>query len=592
MRTFNKIWCVLLLGERKRLFLLVMLLFISSILELIGLALVIPFVNLMMSESSMQDYIALFQPLGTMLSMTGNYRIDASLWFAGFYLFKNGLLAMITFFQHAIQKSLHANVVNRMYQNYMKRTYEFHLRSNSSEVIRSITYDAMYFGDGVLTQSSILIAELFLFIGVMVVLSIHNIGALVILAVVVLLLSIIFTFVKKRLVSWSAILQRREANLISHLQEGLTGIKDVLVFGVRDFFLSEFGKNVVLRSRMKRNRDFAVLVPRFIIETLMMVGMAGALLWLSGSGGIEQNFATIAFFSVAVVRMLPMSNRIMASVSILRSCEPSVNVIYENARVGEGGKSELSRVVIDSEIVPFQTLEIENLSFSYVSDIPLISDVSFTINSGETIGIVGSSGAGKTTLVDLLLGLLTPTSGQILQNGCDIQDDIAAWQRRVGYVQQSIFLLDDTIEANIAFGVPESQVDHERVKEVIKLAKLAPWVDQLPDGIQSKVGERGVSISGGQRQRVGIARALYRSPELLMLDEATSALDNRTEKDLMSDIYAMRGEHTIILIAHRLDTIRKCDRIVVLDQGRIAGIGTYDELLAENAVFQQISAQH
>jgi ATP-binding cassette subfamily C protein len=410
-------------------------------------------------------------------------------------------------------------------------------------------------------------------------------------AVIALLLGIIFTLLKKRLVIWSAILQRREANLISHLQEGLGGVKDVLVFGVRDFFLGEFGRNVVHRSRMKRNRDFAVLVPRFVIETLMMIGMAGALLWLSGAGSIEQNFAVITFFAVAVVRMLPMSNRIMASVSALRSCEPSINVVYENTRPTGCGNNELSNPVVESNPIPFQALEIENLSFSYVADIPLLADISFSVNSGETIGIVGSSGAGKTTLVDLLLGLLSPTSGQIKQNGCDIQDDIAAWQRRVGYVQQSIFLLDDTIEANIAFGIPEEQVDQERVKDVVRLAKLASWVEQLPDGIQSKVGERGVSISGGQRQRIGIARALYRSPELLILDEATSALDNRTEKELMADIYSMRGEHTIVLIAHRLDTIRKCDRIVVLDQGNIAGIGTYDELLSKNSVFQQISAQ-
>ena len=588
MNSAKKVWLVFSSDERLWLVALITLLLATSLMELVGLVLVIPYVNLMLFETVKKEYIEIFPPLEFMLSLSDNYRLDATLWFGGFYILKNGALAVMAFIQHSIQKSLHANIVKRMYHNYMQKPYAFHLQSNSSDVIRSLTYDAMHFGDGVLAQSGILIAELFLFLGVISILSTQNSDALMIIMVMALFLGLIFTVIKKRLVLWSMILQRREAGLIRQLQEGLGGIKDVVVFGVQNFFESEFGKNVELRSRMKRNRDVAVLFPRFVIETLMMVGMAGVLMWLSKEGELEQNFSMITFLAVVLVRMLPMSNRIMNSISTIRGCTASIDVVYEHAQE----HADMSAVKpLEQNISAFKTIDVQGLDFSYTSNNPLLKGISFSIENGETVGIVGSSGAGKTTLVDILLGLLVPTSGRIMQNKTeDIHSNLPAWQNRIGYVQQSIFLLDDTIEANIAYGIPGEQVDHNRVKEVINLAKLDAWVESLPAGLQSKVGERGVSISGGQRQRVGIARALYRHPEILMLDEATSALDNRTEKELMADVYSMRGDRTIILIAHRLDTIRKCDRIIVLDQGTIAGIGAYDDLLANNAVFQKISA--
>jgi len=596
MSNLKKAWEIFVPRERRWLLVLLVLLLAASLLELVGLALVIPYVNLMLFDESLDKYLEIFPLLEDMFLFSENYRIDASVWFAGFYLIKNSVLVIMTFMQHAILKWLHANVMQRMYSNTMRKSYGFHLNSNTSDIIRSLTYDAIHFGDGVLVQGGILIAELFLFIGVMVVLTLQNPTALFIMIIMVLPLIFIFMLIKRRLLVWGGILQKREAELIQHLQEGFGGIKDVVVFGVQGYFEQQFSKNVILRSRIKRNRDVTVLVPRFVIETLMMVGMAGALLWLSKSSGLEQNFSVIAFLAVVTVRMLPMSNRIMNSVSTIRSATSSTDVVYESARANREvkGSDYGSQTLMSDEggkKPPFEKLNVENMSFGYTKDIFLLKDINFSISNGETIGIVGSSGAGKTTLIDILLGLLTPISGSIKQNNNeDIQNDLSGWQQRIGYVQQSIFLLDESIEANIAFGIPTEDIDHERVMKVVGLAKLDSWVSTLPSGVNSKVGERGVSISGGQRQRVGIARALYRDPEILILDEATSALDNRTEKELMSDVYAMKGDRTIILIAHRLETIRQCDRIIVLDRGRIAGIGTYDSLLAENSVFQDISA--
>jgi ATP-binding cassette subfamily C protein len=378
------------------------------------------------------------------------------------------------------------------------------------------------------------------------------------------------------------------------LQEGLGGIKDVIVMHAQPYFQDRFYANVVSRAHVKRNRDVAIATPRHIIETLMMVSMAGALVWLDAAGGIAENFSTIAFLAVVTVRLLPMSNRVLAGVSTIRTSMVSIGVIHENARCEMSGNAEVREWAKDDhpgkrQSEPFSKLDVDRVSFGYSTGSEILEKISFSVQSGETIGIVGGSGAGKTTLVDLLLGLLTPIAGKIYVNGKDIHAGLGDWQSSIGYVQQSVFLLDASIRENIAFGVPSDEISDRRVLEVLKLAKLTQWVESLPEKAEALVGERGVRISGGQRQRIGIARSLYHNPGILILDEATSALDNRTEKEIMADVYTMHGDRTIIMIAHRLDTIRNCDRIIVLERGRIAGEGTFDDLMEGNRAFQEIS---
>jgi len=298
--------------------------------------------------------------------------------------------------------------------------------------------------------------------------------------------------------------------------------------------------------------------------------------------------------AVVLVRMLPISNRIMNSLSAIRSYLPSIEVVSTNLNNFHSLEDYNSAQVSETASISakFKSLEIKDITFQYEGGQPLLQGVTVDINQGEVIGVVGSSGAGKTTLVDIILGLLTPVSGHILFNGeIDLQDDIRGWQNKVGYVQQNIFLVDGSIRENIAYGVAEDAIDEQQVKQAASLAKLTEWISFLPDGFETNVGERGIGISGGQRQRIGIARALYHNPELLLLDEATSALDNQTEKALIEDVFSMKKEKTIILIAHRLDTIKRCDRIIVLDKGVIAGLGDYESLSKENAVFQAISAK-
>lgn len=580
------IWNIFNTRERRSVFILLCSILIVSSLELLGLILVIPYVDLMVDESQLVNYTDRFPILANVLELGGDYRITISFCFAGFYILKNAILCVFTYIQHTILKNIKANIMTRMFHHYLYRPYLFHVNVKTSELIRSITYDAFDFIHRVLQPAALFVSEVLLFVGVVAVLIWKNPTALFVFLGMVIPVVLIYLVIRNRLVAWGAILQKRESDTIRHIQEGMGGIKEATVLGAQDTFENNFTENMQHQVRIKRNRDFVILSPRLIIETFMMVTMAVAFYWISVSGGLQENVATVAFLAIATVRIMPMSNRILGSVNSIRSAKPSIDLVYEIA----GNHSEAQDLKEkETDESPFESLQISNVSFSYSPEAKVLHDVSFNLQRGETIGIVGGSGSGKTTLVDVMLGLLPQNSGTIKCNGEPITENLSSWQQRIGYVQQSVYLIDASIKMNVAFGVPKEDINDCRVEEVLSMAKLDTWVSSLPDSTESIVGERGVRISGGQRQRIGIARALYRDPELVVLDEATSSLDNATEMRIMEDVYDMKGRRTIIMIAHRLETIQRCDNIFVLDDGKIVDSGTYESLQASSKSFQNIA---
>jgi len=584
----RKIWNTFYTEDKRIVLGLCVILFVVSLLELFGLVLVIPYVNLMLNPDYVAGYLERYPVLEHMIDFSADYQLVLSLWFSSYYLVKNLLLTIFSYIEQTLLKKVKVNVMDRMYTYYMRQPYSYHLQVNSSKLVRSITYDAIAFIDTVLKSGALLISEILLFIGVLIVLIWKNPIALWVFIFIIVPVAAIYMLIKKRLVLWAEIMQQRESDNIRFLQEGLGGIKDAIILGVQSYFENSFHNNVMRQTYIKRNRDVAVLVPRFVIETLMMVSLAGALLWMAQSGGLMQNISAIAFLAVASVRILPMSNRVLGSISTIRSAIPSIDVVHNIANPGV--KLDIKPPVRIDKTDPFHKLAVNSLSFCYNAETINLKNVNFDINKGETIGIVGGSGAGKTTLVDVLLGLLKPTEGDVTCNGESIYTAVEQWQSKIGYVQQVIFLMDASIKENVAYGIPAEEIDIDRVMEVVQLTKLDYWINELADGIETHVGERGIRISGGQRQRIGLARALYHDPELLVLDEATSALDNLTEKEIMDDIYAMQGDRTIIMIAHRLDTIRRCDRVFVFEAGKLVGEGQFDELSANNKEFQRIGA--
>jgi len=378
-------------------------------------------------------------------------------------------------------------------------------------------------------------------------------------------------------------------------QETFGGIKEIKTAGLEDAYLAAFSKPSRKFSMYQATNQIVAELPRYVIEGVSVACIFAVILYLmaSGSGGLQDILSTLGVYVFAGMRLLPALQQVYRNAVTLQFGKPALDVLHDdfrhkathavsnNAHPHAGPTLSLSR-----------DLTLDEINYFYPGmAIPALQGVSLSISARTTVGFVGPSGAGKTTIVDLIMGLLAPTSGTISVDGVPLTgDNRRAWQRGLGYVPQHIFLADDTIAANIAFGVPPEEIDMAAVERAARFANLHDFVvSQMPNGYATEVGERGTRLSGGQRQRVGIARALYSDPGVLILDEATSALDNRTERAIMDAVTNIGRSKTIIMIAHRLSTVRNCDRIFVFESGRLQDSGTYDELLATSETFRAMA---
>jgi ABC-type multidrug transport system fused ATPase/permease subunit len=393
--------------------------------------------------------------------------------------------------------------------------------------------------------------------------------------------------------------RRAQANQQRFLtaKEVLGGIKEVKLRGHEDTYLRRFCASSFNAMRTVMISDLIGGLPRYVVQVLSLGGVILLCLLLldraefeAGTPPLAELLPLIGIIAFAGQRIVPELSRIYQNIAKMRFGAAAVDSLFEDF---EAAASRSSVTKPASEALGLRSeFQLQNVSYRYPdADRNSLSDASLTIRAGERIGIVGGTGAGKTTIADIILGLLTPSDGHVLVDGVIIDDlNRRMWQQSVGYVPQEIFLIDATIAENIAFGVPAQHIDRERVENVAQIAQLDSFVQQeLPAGYETKVGERGVRLSGGQRQRIGIARALYHGADLIVFDEATSALDNLTERDVMSAIEAVPGNKTILMIAHRLSTVKKCDRIVVLNGGRIVGVGPWSELLEQNPSFRELA---
>jgi ATP-binding cassette, subfamily B, bacterial PglK len=587
----NLIWSIFSLKEKKWIFWLICIVVISSLLELIGLVMVIPYINLMLDNAqdlSRNDTLILYENF-----LDWAYSLDKltiSILFVGFYIFKNLSLSILFFLEQNIIKDIKFNLTTRSFLYYLNQDFGFHLSNNSSKIVRSVTYDINIFMGSILKKGSMLLAELLIFVGVICFLAYTNPIILMVFSVFVIPVIGTYLLLKKKLIEWGRLIQIIESNVIKFLQESMGGIKSIKVFGAHNFFIDKFNSNIFKQVTIKRNLDMSLMLPRYVIESTVMVVFALLLLWVANTGGLMQNISLLAFLAVATIRIMPMSNRVLSALNGIRSSLPSISVVNEIARPAFKNL-EVADNNVRSEHDPiesFLTLTVNNLFFGFSNKESILKNLNFKINHGESIGIVGLSGSGKTTLVDLLLGLHKPLKGDILCNDLSIFSDLRNWQNKIGYVPQDIFLLDATIKENIAYGISSKNVNLDKINKIIEEVKIKDWINQLDKGLDTFVGERGTRISGGQRQRIGIARALYNNPEILILDEATSSLDNMTEKKIMNDINAMKNTKTLIIVAHRLNTIKKCNKILLIENGRIVAIDTYDNLSRFNSTFQKI----
>ena len=566
-----------LLDKKQKRFMMVLLLMMlfGAVLETASVAIIVPVVTLLMDSDAITNN-ALVSGIYDFLHFTSQraFIITVMLSLIFIFIFKNLYLYVQ---QKVLFRFVYTNqfrTSERMMKNYMRKDYEYYLNADTAVIQRNITSDVnnMY---ALILSLLQLLSESIVFVFVVVVLFIADPAMTLMIATLLLITLFIIKSVLKPLMHKAGKdNQDYYSDLFKWISEAVTGIKDIKTGGREQYFIDEYIKcgngyvNAVQKYTLYNN------IPRLLIETVCVVAMVLYMLILMLSGrDTSQMMAIIGAFGIAVMRLMPCANRINNQLNNIAYFEPFLMGVSDNLQDEINIDIRENEFDPDAKKLPVkEKIELKDICYHYPnSDVQIYDHASLTIPVGKSVGIVGSSGAGKSTIVDVLLGLLKIQEGSITADGADVLDEknYRGWLRNIGYIPQSIFMLDATIRQNVAFGVPEEKISEERIWQVLKDAQLDEFVKSLPEGLDTGIGERGVRLSGGQRQRIGIARALYEDPEVLILDEATSALDNDTESAIMDSINRFQGEKTMVIIAHRLQTIEKCDMVFRVEDGAI-----------------------
>lgn len=560
-------------------------LFISMILETASIGLLIPALTIM-SQGDIGSRYPSFKPLLEKLGNPSqeNLLIYFMLLVVGIYFLKMIFLAIMAWKQSKFIYGLQSYFSQKLFNGYLFQPYSFHLQKNSAHLIRNATSMVAQMTGGLMALLSSL-TELCTLIGILgFLIYVQPLATILIIAFLGISGGVFQRFTSKRLLHWGKAYQYHEVMRIQHLQQALGGIKDVKLLGREGEFINEFHIHNQGSATVSQRQQALQVLPRLWIELLAIIGMSGLVIIMVNRGNpLESVLTTLGLFAAAAFRMIPSLNRIMAATQSVRYAQPAIEILYDELcsidKLPDDGRS-------DHGALPFKNaVSLENIYFQYeTSSVESLQNINLSIPQGSTIGFVGTTGAGKSTLVDIILGLLTPVRGVVKVDGVDINTSMRSWQNKIGYVPQTIFLTDDTLRRNIAFGIAPENIDEAAIERALASAQLSDFVNSLPEKLETIVGERGVRLSGGQRQRIGIARALYHDPSVLVLDEATSSLDNATEKSVMSAINELHGYKTIIIIAHRLSTVEFCDRIFKLESGKIVDEGETKKVLKSESL--------
>ena len=580
--------------QRKSFYILQILVILMTIVEIIGVASIIPFMALVgdMTQLQQDTFFAKFYQMSGINSESQ-------------FVFILGICVLIMLFISMIISvftiwglSMFANkigteIADRLYAHYLNQNWLFHASGSSAQLTKKIATETMRVTGGILVPLMYLNSKVILSLFMSIAIFIYDPKVAAIgLSVFAISYFLLFKVVRNRLNKNGISISEVNEERFRLMNEGFGGIKDVLLMGRDSDFINRFNNTGKTLAYSQGTNIALAQAPRYFVELLAFGSMILLILYLlaSHNGNLGIILPIISVYAIGTIKLLPAFQQIYSSIAIIKANIPALESIKQDL-YNSLPRKEISKKVEESYLHPKKQISLENVRFTYPNkQEPALDGLSMAIPINSLIGVVGPSGSGKSTLIDILLGLIEPDQGKLkIDNQIVDSKNCRSWQNIIGFVAQSIFLSEGSIAENIAFGIPNNEIDFKQVETAINLAHLSEFVSSLRQGIHTKVGERGVQLSGGQRQRIGIARALYHKAEVLVFDEATSSLDGITEKMIMEAIHEFSGEKTIILIAHRLKTVQKCDNIFFINDGKVADQGTYDELIDKNELFKNMS---
>lgn len=571
-----------------------MLMTLGAALEVVGIGLVVPVVAAAVSPESTLSSPG-FQRAYAWSGAATPQRFALMLLglFLAVILLKNAYLAALARFQFRFVYSKQAEISKRLFNGYLMAPYALHLDRHSSDVMNNLVTEVNNLFTGVMIPLLAVCAEaMVLFLLVVVLIVTMPQASMLVLAVGSLLVIGVYLSLRSLLSRYGAERAAPSGKRIQAIGDALGGLKEVKVLGREPFFIDLF---VETNGRyLDASRVFATLnaMPRLLIESLAILLLVGAVLAILAAGDDVRTAApSIVLLCLVALRLMPAATRILVGAATARFYLPALDQVHRDlANLEAAIASARPQPAAERRSLALRhEVTVEGVVFSYPgAPQPALDGVTMRVRVGEVSALVGLSGAGKSTLADLILAVFEPQAGRIAVDGVDIRTELAAWRRCVGYVPQTVHLLDNSVRRNVAFGLPDAEIDDQRVWQALAAAQLDTLVRALPTGLDERIGEQGMKLSGGQRQRLGIARALYSDPQVLILDEATSALDVQTERAIADTLLDMRRARTVIVIAHRLDTIQRCDRLFFLAEGRLRASGTYTELIAGDPLFADL----
>lgn len=566
METFRKIRFIFTRNQKIKIVVISILICIGALFELLGVTAILPFVNVAINPDSVNEKWYLRDLYSVLKLESPNIFLTVlAIFLIVIYIVKNIYLTIMNYCIFNFTYNNQRELARKLLNSYLKQPYTFFVKTNSADLIRNIRDDTSMFFDTVLSfmQLSVeVIVSILLLSYLLVMDKVITIGVGIFLSISMLA---VMKVIKKNIGIKGTISRESRAGMSKWLMQTFGGIKETKILEREDYFAKRVDNEYCNFANSHCVYQTLSYIPKPFMETVCICGLLGlvAVKLLRGVAS-EYFITTLSVFAIAAFRLLPAFNRITGYLSRIMFNKAGVDSVYHDLKEVEqleADKKLQEKLSAGASPIEFsKKIEIEGLSFVYPNtEEYVLEDVNIAIEHNKSIAFIGASGSGKTTIADIIMGILTPTKGKILVDGVDIRDNMTSWHSMIGYIPQSIYLMDDTIRNNIAFGIDEDKISDVRIREVLSEAQLLDFVEGLSEGLNTVIGEQGIRLSGGQRQRIGIARALYSNPEVLVLDEATSALDNDTESAVMDAINSMAGKKTLIIIAHRLSTIEHCD---------------------------------